>query len=77
MANNPFGGTNPFGGGGAPKKEAASASTKKGAATTAYETTGESSRDHVRKTFYDIFNAEPDSDASLLLNGDIAGQLET
>lgn len=69
MASNPFGGQNPFGGGAPGKTEKPDA---RKAASTPYQTTGESSRDHVRKTFYEIFNTEADES-----NAQIVEQLET
>ena len=41
-----------------------------------YPTTGVASRDHVRKTFWEIFSAEADSDTNKLQNKDIVDAIE-
>lgn len=73
MATNPFSTQNPFGGGITKKDKP---DPKKQQVDSPFELTGEASRDHVRKTFWEIFSAEPNTDGQHS-NEDIVRDLET
>lgn len=71
MATNPFS-QSPFGGG--PKKDGAGSTAKK--QDLPYEATGVATRDNVRKSFWEIFSADPEEADAKLKNAEVVHLLE-